>query len=111
MTNQGENKNKNHINTGVSFEFIQHIAGLLGWGGADFWNNTAWKRMSNFYLPVQKIDWEGQVKTLRVKFITGKCISQQFEQHKFEKHFPSHEGVTDLRDLTEIHEICRWDKA
>ena len=36
MTNQGENKNKNHINTGVSFEFIQYIAGLLGWGGADF---------------------------------------------------------------------------
>ena len=36
MPNQGENKNKNHVNTGVSFEFIQHNAGLLGWGGADF---------------------------------------------------------------------------
>ena len=31
MTNQGESKNRNHINTGVSFKFIHYMADLLGW--------------------------------------------------------------------------------
>ena len=30
MTNQDENKNRNHINTGVSFNFIHYMANLLG---------------------------------------------------------------------------------
>ena len=33
MTNQCENRNKNHINTGVYFKFIHYMADLLGWGG------------------------------------------------------------------------------
>ena len=32
MTNQGEKKNRNHINTRVSFNFIHYMANLLGWG-------------------------------------------------------------------------------
>ena len=32
MTNQGENKNRNHVNTGVSFNFINYVANLSGWG-------------------------------------------------------------------------------
>ena len=31
MTNQGESKNRNHINTGVSFTLIHYMADLLGW--------------------------------------------------------------------------------
>ena len=30
MTNQDENTNRNHINTEVSFNFIQYMANLLG---------------------------------------------------------------------------------
>ena len=30
MINQDENKNRNHINTGVSFNFIHYMANLLG---------------------------------------------------------------------------------
>ena len=32
MTIQGKNKNRNHINTGVSFDFIHYMANILGWG-------------------------------------------------------------------------------
>ena len=32
MTNQGKNKNRSHINTGVTFNFIHYMANLLGWG-------------------------------------------------------------------------------
>ena len=34
MANQGENKIRNHINTGVLFKFIHYMADLIGWGGA-----------------------------------------------------------------------------
>ena len=30
ITNQDENKNRNHINTGVFFHFIPYMANLLG---------------------------------------------------------------------------------
>ena len=40
MTNQGENKNRNDINTGVSFNIIHHTANLLGWSGA-IWQNES----------------------------------------------------------------------
>ena len=29
MTNQDENKNRNHINTGAPFNFIHHMADLI----------------------------------------------------------------------------------
>ena len=34
ITNQGENKNRNHINTGVSFNYIHYMANLSGRSGA-----------------------------------------------------------------------------
>ena len=34
MANRGENKIRNHINTGVLFKFILYMADLIGWGGA-----------------------------------------------------------------------------
>ena len=34
MKNQGENKHRNYISTGVSFNFIHYMANLLGWGEA-----------------------------------------------------------------------------
>ena len=40
MTNQCQNKNRNHINTRVSFNFIHYMADLLRWGGAK-WVNFA----------------------------------------------------------------------
>ena len=40
MTNQGENKNRNHINTGVSFNFNHYMANLLRWGWAK-WQNMS----------------------------------------------------------------------
>ena len=34
MKNQAENRNENHINTGISFNFIHYMANLLVWGEA-----------------------------------------------------------------------------
>ena len=34
MTNHDENKNRNHINTRVFFDFIHYMANLLEQGGA-----------------------------------------------------------------------------
>ena len=126
MTNQDENKNRNHINTGVSFNFIHYMANLMAkWvtfapflnnipftktncfclkffisymnviivcivplhalpaGGNRYLKNAAWSRMINFLKlgdnkknPEGNADWQAQVKPLRVKFVTHKCISQ-----------------------------------
>ena len=35
MTNQGENKTRNQINIGISFNFIHYMADLLGWDGEE----------------------------------------------------------------------------
>ena len=40
MTNPGENKNRDHISTRVSFNFIHYMANLLGWGGAKWQNGS-----------------------------------------------------------------------
>ena len=37
MTNQDENKSRNHINTEVSFSFIHYMANLFGWGKMAKW--------------------------------------------------------------------------
>ena len=36
MTNQDESKNRNHINTGASFNFFHYRANLLQWGGPNW---------------------------------------------------------------------------
>ena len=40
MTNQSENKNRNHENTGVSLNLIRHMANPLGWGWAKWQNGS-----------------------------------------------------------------------
>ena len=40
MTNPGENQNRDHINTRVSFNFIHYMANLLWWGGAKWQNGS-----------------------------------------------------------------------
>ena len=40
MTDPGENKKRDHINTGVSFNFIHYMANLLEWSGAKWQNGS-----------------------------------------------------------------------
>ena len=47
MKNQGESKNRNQINSGVSFNFILYMTNLLGWGGQ---NDKKWVTFAQFLL-------------------------------------------------------------
>ena len=47
MTNQDENKNGNHVNTGVAFNFIHYMANLLGKGGPKWQNGSLLHNFKN----------------------------------------------------------------
>ena len=55
MTNQDENKNRNHINTGVSFNFIHYLANILGQRRAKWQNGSLLHHFRNKILFTKKI--------------------------------------------------------